>query len=338
MALMGQSDKKAVLHGVEKAAALMLILGEELSAQIIKQLRHDEIQTLVQQIPKMADLSPDALDSVINEFNERIGGEGMVANTSKEFVENVINRALEPSSAEQILKQLTYSEKIDALRKIDPQTILALVKNEHPQTISLVLAHLTTQQQSEIISRLPEDLMSQVVYRMARMEKHLPGTLEDVIDSLYNEVSVTGGERTESLGGVKNVAEILNMIKKAMSNEIISKIEDLDPDLAEEISQHMFVFEDILSVDDRGVQAILKEVSNDDLALALKVASDELRSKIFKNVSVRAADMIQEEIEALGPVKISEVEKSQQMIVRIARKLEEEGKVVVSGRGDDIFV
>ncbi|MCZ7584247.1 MAG: hypothetical protein M5R36_13425 [Deltaproteobacteria bacterium] len=204
--------------------------------------------------------------------------------------------------------------------------------------MAFILSHLSASQTSDIIMRLSEDLQYEVIVRIARMDQVIPGTMEDVVDSLLKDISSYHTGSAESTGGVKPAAEIINSMKRSDSNEIMRRIEDEDPELAEEIGQHMFVFEDLLNVDDKGVQAILKEVGNDDLVIALKLASDEVKEKIFKNISSRAAEMIREDMDARGPVRVSDVEKAQNIIIRAARKLEQEGKIFVAGRGEDTFV
>jgi flagellar motor switch protein FliG len=334
-----QLEKKKALCGAEKAAAFLLFLGEEISTEVFKELSPDEVETVIRTIPNMPGLSPDVIDSVVNEFNERFVSDGLFAEVSRDFVEAIVSKAFDRDRARDMLRRLDNMEKLENLRRHDPRVIFNLIKNEHPQTVAFVLSHLDQVQTADILARLPENVQYEVLVRIAKMDQILPETFEEVIDALSKEVAsmkvITGGP----IGGVKPASEILNLLKKSDSNEIMRKIEEDDPDLAEEIGQLMFVFEDMVNIDDRGIQMILKEVSNDDLAMSLKMASDEVQAKIFRNISTRAAEMIKEEMEAKGPVRISDVEKAQQVIVRVARKLEEEGKIVVAGRGgDEVFI
>ena len=332
-------DGRRTLSGVQKAAAFLIFLGEEISTEVFRELSEEEVETIIRTIPNMEGLSPDVIDAVVNEFNERFISEGMFVDISKDFVETIVNKAFDKGRAREMLKRLSNTEKLENLRKHDPKTIFNLIKDEHPQTIAFILAHLDQSQTADIISRLPENVQYEVLLRIAKMDTIIPETFEEVIDVLAKEVDSMRVFSVGSIGGIKPASEILNSLKKSESNEIMRKIEEDDPDLAEEISQLMFVFEDLVNIDDRGIQTILKEVGNDDLAVALKMASEEVKDKIYRNISARAADMIKEDMDSRGPLRISDVEKSQQVIVRAARKLEEEGKIIVAGRGnDEVFI
>lgn len=327
------------LTGPQKAAVLLLFLGEEISAKIIRNLDDDEIHDLVQTIATVEDVTPEMIDKVLGEFNRRIIAEGYMSVVGKEFVERIVQQALPPDRAEDVLRRVSYIEKIEDLKKYDARTIFNLISKEHPQVIAFICSHLSATQTTDIIARLPEELQFEVVTRIARMDQVIPGTMEEVVDSLMRDISTFRVGASEATGGVKPAAEILNTMKKSEANEIMRKIEEEDPELAEEIGQHMFVFEDLINVDDRGIQTILKEVSNDDLVVALKMSSEEVKQKIFKNISSRAAEMIQEDMEARGPMRLADVEKAQQIVIRVARKLEQEGKIFVAGRGgDDVFI
>jgi len=331
--------ERAKLSGVEKAAALLIFLGEEISTEVFKGLNEDEIRLIVSAIPKIGEITPTTMEVVLKEFSERIVSEGYMSAQGKDFIERVVQNALGPQKAETVLGRMEIEQRLEQIRRHDPRTLFNLIKKEHPQTIAFILSQLPPLTTSEIIARLPEDMQYEVVLRISRMDSVLPGALEEVVDALGRELSTFRIDVAEAVGGVKPAAEILNSMKKSVANEIMTKIEEEDPELAEQIGQHMFVFEDLLNVDDRGIQMILKEVGNDDLAIALKMASDEVKNKIFRNISTRAAEMIQEDMEARGPVRISDVEKAQQLIVRAARKLEQEGKIIVSGRGgEELFV
>ncbi|MCB1154519.1 MAG: flagellar motor switch protein FliG [Deltaproteobacteria bacterium] len=340
---MATAEQKPVeglrLKGPEKAAALLLFLGEQISAEVMRNLDDDEIHEVVKTIAIMTDITPEMMDVVVTEFNRRIIEEGYMSEVGKDFVEKVVKKALPNQRATHVLKRLSYIEKLEDLKKYDARTIFNLISKEHPQVIAFVCSHLPTALTTEIIGRLPEDMQYEVIKRIARMEHVIPGTMEEVIDSLVQDISSYRVGASESTGGVKPAAEIVNSMKKATANEIMRKVEEEDPDLAEEIGSYMFVFEDLLNVDDRGIQTILKEVSNDDLVGALKMASDEVKNKIFRNISSRAAEMIQEDLDVRGPMRLTDVEKAQQAIIRIARKLEQEGKIYVQGRGgEETFV
>jgi len=314
-------------------------LGEEIAADVFKRVAEDELRRVISAVPKLGDITPDDMQKVLDEFSERLASEGYISKSGKEIIENVVHQALEPAKAQTILQRLVIEQQLEQIRRYDPTAIFNLLKKEHPQTIAFILSQLPSTTTAEIVANLPEDMQFEVLRRVARMDSVLPGALEEVVDALGRELSTFSIDVAESSGGVKPAAEILNQMKKSAANEIMRKLEEEDPDLAEQIGQHMFVFEDLLNVDDRGIQAILKETSNDDLAVALKMASEEVKNKIFRNISTRAAEMIQEDMEARGPVRIADVEKAQSMVVRVARRLETEGKIVVTGRGgEDMFV
>lgn len=327
------------LRGTQKAAVLLMFLGEEPSAEVLRELDEPEIEMVISEIPKLGDIDPTTLDLVIREFTERVVKEGYLTEVGKDFAERVVKKALKESKAETILKRVYSSERLQLLKKLDSRIIFDILKTEHPQTIAFVLAHLTPMQTADILSRLPENVQKEIVWRIAKLERLMPGTLEEVVDTLASQTEsrriLKGGE----LGGPKAVAEILNLLKRAEANEVLRRVEDEDPELAEVISQHMFTFEDLLHIDDRGIQLILREVTNEDLVLALKMASDELKEKIFRNMSQRAAEMVKEDLEVRGPSRVRDVEHAQQNIVKIARTLEDEGKIVIKGRGaEELFV
>ena len=327
------------LTGAEKSAAFLIFLGEDIATEVFKDLSEEEVENIIRTIPQMEGLSPTVIDAVVNEFNDRFVSEGLFAEISMDFIESIVSKAFDKNRAKEMLKRMSNREKLETLRRHDPRVIFNLIKNEHPQTIAFILSHLDQSQTSDILSRLPESVQYEVLTRIAKMDSIIPETFEEIIDTLAKEVESVKVFSGGTIGGVKQASEILNQLKKSDSNEIMRKIEEDDPDLAEEIGQLMFTFEDVVNIDDRGIQTILKEVSNDDLAMALKAASEELKDKIFRNISSRAADMIKEDMETRGPVRISDVEKSQQVIVRVARKLEEEGKIIVAGRGsDEVFI
>jgi len=327
------------LSGAQKAAILLTFLGEETSAEVLRELDDPEIELVISEIPRLGDVDPMTVGSVVQEFSERVVKEGYLSELGRDFAERLVKRALEEGKANSIIKRVYSAEKLQLLRKLDPRIIFDLLKTEHPQTMAFVLAHLAPAQTADILSRLPENVQKEIVWRMAKMERFMSGALEEVVDALASQTESKRALEGQELGGTKSVAEILNLMKKAEASEILRRIEDDDPELAETISQHMFTFEDLLNVDDRGIQAILREISNEDLVLSLKMASDELREKIFSNMSQRAADMVREDMEVRGPVRVTDVERAQQKIVKIARRLDEEGKIVVLGRGaEDLFV
>ena len=289
-------------------------------------------------------VAPEAAKKVNQEFLVRLAGGSSrgfnVGNVAS--VRKLLEAALGAEQAESMISNLsvpTEEAGIETLRILDAKTIANFLKNEHPQTIALILAHLEPEKSSDVLSYLSETIRGEVAYRMATLDRIPPGVINDLDTILGNELAASGSGQSQMVGGVASVAELLNHVDKANENLIISKIEELNPELADNIRQLMFTFDDLIFVDDRGIQLILREVSNEELTIGLKGAGDEVREKLFKNLSERAAAMIKEDLEAMGPVRLSDVEKAQQNIVRIAKRLEDEGKIIIArGGGGDVFL
>jgi len=332
------------LNGSEKAAILLLNIGEELAAKVLQKMAEDEIQHLGNYMASIGVVAPDAAKKVNQEFLARLAGgptKGFnVGNVSS--VRKLLEAALGAEQAESVISNLsvpTEEAGIETLRILDAKTIANFLKNEHPQTIALILAHLESEKSSDVLSYLSEAIRGEVAYRMATLDRIPPGIINDLDTILGNELAASGSGQSQMVGGVASVAELLNHVDKANENLIISKIEELNPELADNIRQLMFTFDDLIFVDDRGIQLILREVSNEELTIGLKGAGDEVREKLFKNLSERAAAMIKEDLESMGPVRLSDVEKAQQNIVRIAKRLEDEGKIIIArGGGGDVFL
>ncbi|MEK6709444.1 MAG: flagellar motor switch protein FliG [Nitrospinota bacterium] len=332
------------LNGSEKAAILLLNVGEELAAKVLQKMAEDEIQHLGNYMASIGVVAHDTAKKVNQEFLARLAGGpsrgfnvGNVASVRK-----LLEAALGAEQAEGVIANLsvpTEEAGIETLRLLDSKTIANFLKNEHPQTVALILAHLEPEKSSDVLSYLSETIRGEVAYRIATLDRIPPGVINDLDTILGNELAASGSGQSQMVGGVASVAELLNHVDKANENLIISKIEELNPELADNIRQLMFTFDDLVFVDDRGIQLILREVSNEEMTIALKGAGDEVREKLFKNLSERAAAMIKEDLEAMGPVRLSDVEKSQQSIVRIAKKLEDEGKIVIArGGAGDVFL
>jgi len=332
------------LNGSEKAAILLLNIGEELAAKVLQKMAEDEIQHVGNYMASIGVVAPEAAKKVNQEFLVRLAGGSSrgfnVGNVAS--VRKLLEAALGAEQAESMISNLsvpTEEAGIETLRILDAKTIANFLKNEHPQTIALILAHLEPEKSSDVLSYLSETIRGEVAYRMATLDRIPPGVINDLDTILGNELAASGSGQSQMVGGVASVAELLNHVDKANENLIISKIEELNPELADNIRQLMFTFDDLIFVDDRGIQLILREVSNEELTIGLKGAGDEVREKLFKNLSERAAAMIKEDLEAMGPVRLSDVEKAQQNIVRIAKRLEDEGKIIIArGGGGDVFL
>lgn len=329
------------INGPQKAAMFLLSLGEELTSQVIKQLNEQEIKKLGSTISQINYIGPKTLESIFSEFNELItvdrpiliGPEG-----ANRFLKNVVTKAIPGEKAKNLIDEIEEQGKWNLFQKIkkyDSKTLANFIRNEHPQTIAIILSHLESGQAAGILAELSIHLQTEVIYRMAELENVAPEIVEEIDQALQEEVAAVKSFEGQRVGGVRSVAEILNQMDSAVEGNILKGIEEYRQGLADEIRQLMFVFEDLLNVDDRGIMAILKEVNNEELLLAMKTASDELKEKIFKNMSERASQMMKEDLEVMGPVRLKDVEVAQQSIIKIAKKLEGEGKLVLAGKGSD---
>ncbi|HLC25547.1 MAG TPA: flagellar motor switch protein FliG [bacterium] len=331
--------------GPEKSAILLLSLGEDIAAAILKYMEEPEIQKLSNYMSQVDAVSGDTVNRITQEFYQKALEGGGLTRGGGEYLRKVLSLALDPEKVDWILENISVPSEetgLETIKWLDPKTIASFTRGEHPQTIAIILAHLESQQATAVLGELPEILRSEVALRIATLERIPSGVLKDLGEVLQKELQATGTVETvrkSTIGGVEVVAEMLNQMDQSMEHGILSKIEETHPDLAEQIRQLMFVFEDLIHVDDRGMQQIMKEVSTDNLVPALKTASEGLREKIFRNMSERAAMMLKEDLEALGPVRLADVEKAQQAIVRVAKKLEDEGKILIGKRGgEDVFV
>jgi flagellar motor switch protein FliG len=334
------------ITGPQKAAIFLFAIGEELASQIVKKLDEEEIKQLGGSLAKVSSITPKIVDTIFTEFNDlassgnrpiAIGPAG-----GTQFIRNVLAKAVEEGKAKTILEEMqdeTRWNLFQQIKRLDPKILANFIKNEHPQTISIILAHLDTAQTAAILQDLPAPLQTEVIYRIAELENVPPGILEEVDQVLQEGISMIQNVAGRKIGGVRSVAEILNQMDTSTETAILKGVEEQKQGLADEIRKLMFVFEDLFQVDDRGIMAILKEVTNEVLQLALKTASEELKEKIFKNMSERAAQMLKEDLEVMGPVRLKDVEVAQQNIIKVAKKLESEGKIVLAGKGkEEVFV
>ena len=327
------------LTGPKKAAILLLALGEEGAADIIKNLEDSEIQQVGYYMARFTDVSPEELDMVLEEFYTKSSDDagGFLINASGDFVKNTLSKALGGDRAKELVDNLSANVEesaLESLKWLDPKAIANFITHEHPQTISLILAHLEDPEQTAtVLKELPENLQADVVYRMSILESIQPGVVSEIDEVLSREMQASGAMGTSKVGGIESVAEMLNSLDKSTETRILATIEESNPDLAEQIRELMFTFEDMVLIDSRGMQNILKEVPQPELVMSLKTASEPIRELIFASMSQRASEMLREDLEVLGPVKVSDVEKSQQNMVKIARRMEEEGKIIIGGRG-----
>ncbi len=327
------------LTGPEKAAIFLLTLGEEFTTEIFKELEDIEIKDLGKAMSRIQNVTPTQVQDVLWEFVEAMDVPGDIRIKGDDFFKNTIGRALDGARAEGLLQDVNSPVPFSNIKHIDAKALGNFIRNEHPQTIALVLAHIDPGKSAQIISEFPEPLQQDVILRIADLENVPINILDEVEDVLREEIKAQGPVGGRPAGGSSTVAEILNQVDQATENAIMGRLEEDRPELSNEVRKLMFVFEDLMGVDDRSIRTILKEVNNDELTLALKAASEDMRNKVFSNLSERAANMIREDLESMGPTKLADVEKAQQAILRVAKKLEAEGKVVIGkGDGGDQFV
>ncbi|HME43830.1 MAG TPA: flagellar motor switch protein FliG [Syntrophorhabdales bacterium] len=324
------------ISGVKKAAILLLTMDEDLSKEVIRDLDESEIELIGQEISRLESVSREIVTRINEEFTKKLQEKSThILGVPAKF-KGLLNKSLGEDRAASLWQQLS-TEKVNTdkfLKSCDPRILANTLKGEHPQTISLVLSNMEVKQATEVVSFLPQQVQSDVIVRMAhleRVDKKIIEEIEGVLKEQLESIGVVEGRR---LGGVEVVASMLNQMNRTTESEILESIEESNPELAERIKQLMFTFEDLLKTDDKGIQLLLKEVSSDDLTLALKGASEALKERILNNMSERAAKMLKEDLEAMGPVRVSDVEKAQVKIAMVAKKLSEEGKIMLTGGGD----
>jgi len=324
--------------GVRKAAILLLSLEQDEAAEILKRLSPAAVEEVSREIASISEVSAAERTKVFSEFYNVALANAYVTDGGLEHAKTLLRKSLSEDEATRVIKQVTQqvaTTPFAFLQKAESENLLTFIQDEHPQTIALILAHLPPQKASEILVGLPGQKQVEVVKRIANMEQTNPEVIKEVERGLEHRLSDIVSQTFEKAGGVDNVAEILNLADRSTEKGIMEGLEAEDPDLVEQIRRLMFVFEDILLVNDKGIQSVLKEVANEELALALKTASQELKDKIFKNMSERAAQLIAEDMQYMGPVRVSDVEAAQQKIVDVVRRLEDAGEIIIAGRGGE---
>ncbi|MFB3816380.1 MAG: flagellar motor switch protein FliG [Candidatus Methylomirabilales bacterium] len=331
------------LNGTQKAAILLISLGAEASAKVFKVLDEAEIEELTTEISRLRNVAPATTGAVLEEFHQMAVAQEYIAQGGVAYAAEILERALGPKRAKEVLDRLRgqlQPTAFQVVKKIDPKNLLEFIRREHPQTIALILANMESKQAAQILSELPAALQSNVIVRIATMDKTNPEVIKQIETILESRLSSVFTQEVAISGGVKVVAEIMNRLDRSTERTLLSSLQETEAELAENIRRLMFTFEDIVHVDDRGVQRILKEIEQRDLALALKAASPEVSQKVLKNMSERAGALLQEEIGYLGPVRLRDVEEAQRRIVDTARRLEESGDIIIQSRGgqEDIVV
>jgi len=332
----------AKLTGGQKAAVLMVTLGDETASNIFKYLEEDEIQTISREIAITKHVQPEVAEEVMEEFHTMTQARSYISQGGIEYAKKLLIKSVGPEVARKIIdrlvKALESSAGFTSLERANPQQLSKFIQNEHPQTIALILAHLNASQAAELISSLPEALRSDVAMRMASLQEISPEVVRRISLILEQKLEALGSFATEAYGGVRAVAELFNRMDRNTGRAVLEKIETENPQLAASIRDLMFVFDDILLIDDNGITEILKRADKKTLTIALKGTSEELQNQFFRNMSSRAVELMKEEMEFMGPVKLKDVEKSQHEVVEIVRQLEEEGVISIGGGGGEDYV
>ena len=326
--------------GIQKAAILLIALGPERSADIFKHLKEDEIEELTLEIANTRSVSPQVKEDVLNEFYQICLAQQYIAEGGIGYAKELLDKALGEDRAKEVITKLTASLQVrpfEFVRKTDPSQLLNFIQDEHPQTIAMILSYLTSAQAALVIGALPPEKQADVAKRIAMMDRTSPDVIKEVERVLEKKLSSLVNQDYTIVGGVDAIVNILNTVDRTTEKHIMESLEIEEPELADEIRKKMFVFEDILLLDDRAIQRVLRDVDNADLGVALKAANEEVQNVIFKNLSKRLAAMIKEDMEFMGPVRMKDVEEAQQKVVSVIRKLEDSGEIVISrGGGDEI--
>ncbi|MDQ0253715.1 flagellar motor switch protein FliG [Evansella vedderi] len=334
--------KKKNLTGREKAAVLLISLGPDVSARVYKHLTEEEIEKLTLEIAGVRKVDTETKEEVIQQFHQLALAQDYITQGGIGYAKDVLEKALGESEAMEIINRLTSNLQVrpfDFARKADPNQILNFIQNEHPQTIALILSYLESEQAGQILSALPQEVQANVAKRIALMDSTSPEIVNEVENILERKLSATVTQDYTQAGGIESVVEVLNSVDRSTERTILDALEIQDPELAEEIKKRMFVFEDIVTLDNRSIQRVIRDVENEDLQLALKVSSEEVKDIVFNNMSQRMAETFKEEMEFMGPVRLRDVEEAQTRIVAVIRRLEESGEIIIArGGGDDIIV
>ncbi|TSE25193.1 Flagellar motor switch protein FliG [Tepidimonas sediminis] len=327
--------------GLQDAAIFLMSLGEEEAAEVFKHFSPKEVQRLGETIARMRAVPKEKVNAVIDRFIREAQSQSLLVSDTDNYVRSVLKRALGEDKAALLIDRILQGgdvSGIESLKWMDPLSVAELLRNEHPQILAAILVHLDQDHAANILKHFTERTRNEVMLRIATLEGIQPTALKDLNEALYQVLAGGDKIRKSSLGGVKTAAEIINLLGTSLEASVIDAIREQDPDLAQKIMDKMFTFEDLLKLDNKALQMVLKEVSSDQLVVALKGASQELREKILSNMSSRAAEALKEDLESRGPVRLSEVEAQQKEILKIVRRLADEGQIVLGGGGEDAFV
>ena len=328
-------------QGLENAAILLMSLGEEEAANVFKHLTPKEVQGLGETISKLKSIPRDRVDTVLETFSSLAAGQSMLVADTDEYVKSVLRKALGDDKANLLIDRIMNggdTAGIESLKWMDPVSVAELLRVEHPQIVAVILVHLDYEHASEVLKLFTERQRNEVMVRIATLDGIQPSALKDLNEVMGTVLSGSDRTRKASLGGVKTAAEMINLMGTAVETAVLDYIREADSDLAQKIMDNMFTFDDLVDIDDKGIQALLKEVQSESLVVALKGATPPMREKVFKNMSTRAAETLREDLESRGPVRVSEVEAEQKEMLKIVRRLADEGQIVLSGGGTDDFV
>ncbi|MBM7586830.1 flagellar motor switch protein FliG [Bacillus pakistanensis] len=336
------AKREKALSGKQKAAILLISLGPDVASSVYKHLTEEEIERLTLEISGVKKVDSEAKEDILEEFHHIALAQDYISQGGIGYAKTVLEKALGNEQATAIINRLTSSLQVkpfDFARKAEPAQILNFIQNEHPQTIALILSYLDPQQAGQILSELPQEVQADIARRIAVMDSTSPEIISEVEAILERKLSATVTQDYTQTGGVEAVVEVLNGVDRSTEKTILDALEIQDPELAEEIKKRMFVFEDIVTLDNRSIQRVIRDVDNEDLLLSLKVSSDEVKEIVFRNMSTRMVETFKEEMEFMGPVRLRDVEEAQSRIVAIIRRLEEAGEIIIArGGGDDIIV
>ncbi|MGD7043680.1 flagellar motor switch protein FliG [Jeotgalibacillus proteolyticus] len=334
--------KEKGLSGKQKAAILLISLGPDVASSVYKHLNEEEIERLTLEISGVKKVESEAKDEVLEEFHNIALAQDYISQGGIGYAKTILEKALGPDQANAVINRLTSSLQVrpfDFAKRADPMQIFNFIQNEHPQTIALILSYLNPQQAGQILSALPQDVQADIAKRIAVMDSTSPEIISEIESVLERKLSSTVQQDHSETGGIESVVEVLNGVDRATEKTILDSLEIQDPELAEEIKKRMFVFEDIVTLDNRSIQRVIRDCENEDLLLSMKVSTDEVKEVLFKNMSQRMAENFKEEMEFMGPVRLRDVEEAQSRIVAIIRRLEEAGEIIVArGGGDDVIV
>lgn len=339
---MAREAKKSKLNGAERAAVLLMTLGEGDAAEILKHMSPKEVQKVGEAMANLANVPKEDVSTVLGDFCDAVDEQTELGIGNEDYLRNVLNNALGEDKARNIIDRILlgrHSKGLDALKWMDPRAVADLIRLEHPQIIAIVLSYLEQDQAADVLAALPENMRVDIVMRIASLDGIQPSAIHELDDMLEKQFSGNSDNiKTSAVGGLKTAANIMNFLDSSIESEIIEKVKEIDDEIGSGIQDLMFVFENLIEVDDRGIQALLREISSETLIMALKGSDEAIKEKIFNNMSRRAGEMLKDDLEARGPVKLSEVETAQKEILSVARRMAETGEISLGGKGGEEYV